>query len=313
MRVLVRDHLSPGRSGVNKTLGVLRKLIHDGGKDPRVVQLARQITMRVPERNDQLEISAVTNYVQKALRFVRDPLHAETMVHPGTIAEDVSLNGRSAEDCDGHVVFLGALLNALGYEVRPVVESYRPDHEPSHVALEVLADGMWVHLDPSAKHQPIGHRAGVPTKVFNSKELPMLGAPVAQEPTGGIAEESGQNESSVVSDIFEGILKVGQFVTESPLGQSWLMGEQVEHTKDLLKYQKEGAIEVYQTLYGKPPDASTQPSGYTEDQMKAAVLAAYQRGSSVQPAAKKTEIPTWAWVAGVSVLALGAGYLLTRG
>ncbi len=169
--------MAPGTSGVGRTVRVMRELIDEGSRDPSVITAARQVVMATPSRDQRAEVRALYQWVQDHVRYTADPVYAETMLDAPTMLEQIELEGRVAEDCDGMTVLLGAMLQAIGYPVDLVVESYRPDQLPSHVLLATEVHGDRLQLDPTIPHLPMGVPAGRPSRTYSEQELAMTSAP----------------------------------------------------------------------------------------------------------------------------------------
>lgn len=255
-----------------RTVQTVRALIREGGTHPHVIDTARRIVAPVPERDQSGEVEALFDWVRRGSRFVSDPVRAETLTDPVTQLGEIQRHGKASGDCDDHTVLLGALLEAVGYEAEPVIESYRKDREPSHIALQTQADGRRIHLDPTVKDRPMGTHAGAPTRAYRhaGDSMIAIGSP-ALSLSGGVAESlTGQNEDSAWGSFFAGLQDAGDWAMRSPFANQWVMKNQISSARDVAKLNKKFGWDVYSSLYGDPANA-------TERQLQAR---AEQRASS---------------------------------
>lgn len=302
-QVLRRETLAAGLAGTARTVQEIRRLITEGGANAKVIARARRIVAGVAPI-PALEIKRLFEWVQRATRFTSDPLNVETLTDAGGQLDEVDRQGVTLGDCDDHVILLGSLLEAIGFETEPVVESYRDDGTPSHVALRVRQGAAWMHLDPTARDMPMGMHAGNPTQTYEEKGLndmtpsslaapPWLGAP-------GVSEElQGQNSNDAWSSVFAGISQVTDWLWRTPIAKSYVTRMQVDTAVDLAK--QSGAYNVYKTLYGAPADA-------TIAQILAATNGAPNETEGPKPSeptgAKETNWPLIVGLGGAAVLAL---------
>lgn len=256
-------------------MATVRALIEEGGKDPRVIQLARRLVAPAQEMNPEAEIGEIFNYVRRGVRYTQDPYRAETLTDAPTMLEEITLQGRAAGDCDDHVILLGSLLEAVGYPVEAVVESYRKDRQPSHITLKARAGGRWIHLDPTVKDKPMETWAGNPARVFSEKELAMrvapavMGLPVHLGEGGAAEATTGKTADSAWGDFFSGLTGFGDWMMTTPIVKNWVMGEQIKNAQELGKLSKKFGYDVYAAAYGSPADVVT---GQTEQRTGAPTI-----------------------------------------
>ena len=310
----LRTKLPPGKRGVGLTVRTMRQLIDQGGKDPRVITATRRVLMRVPERHHFGEVREIFDYVRDRVRFVNDPLQAEALTEPGTMIDDIRMRGMSSEDCDGHTVLLGSMLEAAGYQTELEVESYRADREPSHVKLATLISGGRLSLDPSVKDKPMGSSAGKPTKTYSEGGLSMLHGATKQlvfgpsygarrtpagllslgdgAQDGGLSEElTGQNSGSSWDSFFSGFKDIGDWAMQTPFVENWVMRQQVESAQGLAKLNKKFGYDVYASLYGRPADLSANQIAALDSENGGG-------GGGIK------DVPTWVWGAAAAGVGL---------
>ncbi len=119
-----------------------------GGTDPRVIQTARMLTMGIPPKSWRKEIRALFNFVQKHIRYVKDPTDTELLVSPTRL-----LDLRSG-DCDDKSLLLAALLVAIDHPARFKAVGFETD-SLTHVYVQAKVGEDWIALDTS-ENFPMG-------------------------------------------------------------------------------------------------------------------------------------------------------------
>lgn len=156
------ETLPTGDAGIQRTLAAMEAAVRAGIRDPLVVQTARRIVARVPERDTRAEAEAIFRWLQAHLRYTRDPTDYELLVGPARFLREIQAHGAAVEDCDSASMALAALLQAIGIRTRFRVLSGEaprgPDSRFSHVYVEAFMDGEWVPLDPTIRGRPPGFR-----------------------------------------------------------------------------------------------------------------------------------------------------------
>jgi hypothetical protein len=114
-------------------------------------------------------VRALHGWVQRNVRYVKDPYHIEYVQTPSVML--TTMTG----DCDDYTAFLGALLESVGYpvDIKIVARSGRPTFH--HVYPTVNLDGVSVGLDASMP-VPFGFQSSDLKKqrVYRSELNPMI-------------------------------------------------------------------------------------------------------------------------------------------
>jgi hypothetical protein len=142
-----------GYPGTKETIKHIQALIRQGVKDFYVRQKAIDILIEsgIQPKDYLGEINALFEWVQKSIRYTKDPFQLEVLHSARRILE------LRAGDCDDMTIVLGALLESVGHPIRIVITGptpYRPDFF-SHIYLEVFYKGNWIPLD-ATMHFPMG-------------------------------------------------------------------------------------------------------------------------------------------------------------
>ena len=85
-------------AGTAETIRLMHELTADAVRDPRVIQMAREIVQHVGHKDYATEAATILAWCQVNLRYVRDPYHPqglERLTHPSIVL----LETRTG-DCD---------------------------------------------------------------------------------------------------------------------------------------------------------------------------------------------------------------------
>ena len=140
-----RQRIPSGLAGTRLTAAHVGRLIREGSADFYVRQKAIDILLarRVAPKDYIGEIDALFRWVQRHVRYTKDPFHVEVLHTPRRMLE------LRAGDCDDMTILLGALVKSVGHPVRLVLtgpNARRPDLF-SHIYLEAQCQGDWIPLD----------------------------------------------------------------------------------------------------------------------------------------------------------------------
>ena len=142
-----------GYRGTLQTVEHISDLIRQGAKDFHVRQTAIDILLqREVKPKDYLgEIKALFEWVQRHVRYIKDPFRVEVLHSAKRLLE------LRAGDCDDMAILLGAMLEAIGHPVRLVLTGSDPLRRDlfSHIYLEVSHKGRWIPLDATMPY-PMG-------------------------------------------------------------------------------------------------------------------------------------------------------------
>jgi hypothetical protein len=140
-----RQRIPTGLAGTRVTAAHVGRLIREGSADFYVRQKAIDILLagRVAPKDYLGEINALFRWVQRHVRYTKDPFHVEVLHTARRMLE------LRAGDCDDMTILLGALVKSVGHPVRIVLtgpDARRPDLF-SHIYLEAQCQGDWIPLD----------------------------------------------------------------------------------------------------------------------------------------------------------------------
>jgi hypothetical protein len=145
-----RRRIPSGLEGTRTTAAHVARLIRDGAGDFYVRQKAIDILMDrgVPAKDYLGEIDALFRWVQRHVRYTKDPFRIEVLHSARRMLE------LKAGDCDDMTIVLGALIKSVGHPVRIVLtgpDPLRPDLF-SHIYLEARHHDQWIPLDATMPH-----------------------------------------------------------------------------------------------------------------------------------------------------------------
>ena len=160
--IRITTHRIPsGSCGTQRTVDHIRSFILQGTKDFAVRRRAIDILMaRGVRPKDYLgEIKALFEWVQRNIRYTRDPYRVELLHSARRLLE------LRAGDCDDMTILLGSMLQSIGHPVRIVVVGPDPLRPRlfTHVYPEVRYRGRWIALDATMPH-PMGWAPAVLVK-----------------------------------------------------------------------------------------------------------------------------------------------------
>jgi transglutaminase-like putative cysteine protease len=145
-----KKQIPSGLGGTRATVREMSKLARAGMHSPEIRQLATAIIRRTPEKNYGAEARELARWVQKNIRYTRDPVELELL----TPAEKLIEIGYG--DCDDMAILLAALLGAVGIRSRFRLVSTRRAGSYQHVYVEARTADGWLPLDATRKDRPPG-------------------------------------------------------------------------------------------------------------------------------------------------------------
>jgi hypothetical protein len=165
-----RHRIPTGLAGTRRTVVHVGRLIRDGAGDFYVRQKAIDILLArgVPPKDYLGEIAALFQWVQRHVRYTKDPFRIEVLHSARRMLE------LRAGDCDDMTIVLGALIKSVGHPVRIVLtgpDPRRPDLF-SHIYLEARHLDQWIPLDATMPY-PMGWSPRTPVRqVLSIEEEP---------------------------------------------------------------------------------------------------------------------------------------------
>jgi transglutaminase-like putative cysteine protease len=119
---------------------MMSKLVRAGKKRVEIRQTAVELTQGFRQKDWMREISALFDFVQNRIRYVRDIRGVETLHTPEKVLEN------EQGDCDDKSILLASLLEAIGHPTRFVAVGFSPG-QFSHVFVETKVHNRWLSLE----------------------------------------------------------------------------------------------------------------------------------------------------------------------
>lgn len=155
------SYIPKGYRGTMQTIKRMQAIIRAGAKDFYVRQKAIDILLdsQVKPKDYLGEIKALFQWVQRKVRYTRDPFKVEVLHSPRRMLE------LRAGDCDDKTILLCAMLESIGHPTRLVIVGPNPFRPRlfTHVYLECYFKGHWIPLDATMPY-PIGWAPHVSVK-----------------------------------------------------------------------------------------------------------------------------------------------------
>lgn len=155
--------LAGGREGNLQTVRYMKKEARKASKDIDLRMLAMEIVRRAgcPSHDEVCEAIAIGKWVQRNVRYVKDPNGVEWLMHPTTLLDQISA-GRGQGDCDDMAFLTAALLLAIGHSPAfKMVRWTRKNGFFDHIyvvdrARAASGESVLVVIDAILKDRPIG-------------------------------------------------------------------------------------------------------------------------------------------------------------
>lgn len=162
-------YVKEGDRGVDEKLRIIRKLIDQGRESSIIRGKATEIlrSAGVPSHRPGQEVNAIFDWVQKNIRYTRDPVDVEYIQTPQHL-----LKTRTG-DCDCMTALIGSLVESIGYPVdlKVIQKAGRPGFH--HIYPVAQVGRQAVALDASVPF-PLGYETpGIIRKKIN-RGRPML-------------------------------------------------------------------------------------------------------------------------------------------
>lgn len=155
-------HIFLGRGAFTvprNTVSHMRSIIINSAINPYIRKWAEKMIESVPDRDEEGEVRAVYNFLQRHTRYAKDPRGAEYIQTPDYVLHQLEIGDIPSLDCDDFCVLGLSLLRSLGYETAIRTAGYRPDKHFSHVYGLVKVKNCWLVFDAVRKGKPLNWEA----------------------------------------------------------------------------------------------------------------------------------------------------------
>lgn len=158
------SELPDGERGNRSTVDFMKKIAKEKCNHPLIRQTAIQIInkAKTESHNHLDEAVAIGEYVQRNMKYMKDPVDQELLQDPVMIVEDME-RGEARGDCDDMSLVIATLLLSLG--IRPWFKVVRWKKASGHfnhiyVCVHEMNYGQkrqWLPIDAIVKDKPIGY------------------------------------------------------------------------------------------------------------------------------------------------------------
>lgn len=123
--------LREGKQGNLDTVSFMKRVARERAGHPKIQKLARAILLseHVPSSHYATESKAIGRFVQRVMRYLRDPSGYEQLQDPLLMIDDIQ-KGMAQGDCDDMSLLIATLLLAIGHDPKFRVVRYRGSHGP---------------------------------------------------------------------------------------------------------------------------------------------------------------------------------------
>lgn len=173
MTTVQRFDIADGDAGVQQTVRKISEIIRESVADPLVRAAATSIVGSLQANDFQGQIYAIREFLQRNVRFLRDPAGVELLHTPEWMLRHIAEYGAVHVDCDDVAILGGTLAGSIGLRVKLVTVAFldsgdRAAYTPlSHIWASVTApvaflgsygNQDWFELDTTRPMQelPLG-------------------------------------------------------------------------------------------------------------------------------------------------------------
>ena len=104
----------PGENGIQDTLFLMQTMVNRSFLNPLIRRLAADATVHCDPADKRCLSASLLAFVQRSMRYVRDPVGVEALHDPIAIAQEIARGGKPFGDCDDFSLFLATLMKSVG-------------------------------------------------------------------------------------------------------------------------------------------------------------------------------------------------------
>lgn len=104
----------PGADGIRDTLTLMQSIVNRSFLNPLIRRLAADATAHCDPADKRCLSASLLSFVQRSMRYVRDPVGVEALHDPVSIAQEIVRGGKPFGDCDDFSLFLATLMKSVG-------------------------------------------------------------------------------------------------------------------------------------------------------------------------------------------------------
>lgn len=103
-----------GPDGIRDTLALMQSMVNRSFLNPLIRRLAADATRHCDPADKRCLSASLLSFVQRSMRYVRDPVGVEALHDPIAIAQEIARGGKPFGDCDDFSLFLATLMKSVG-------------------------------------------------------------------------------------------------------------------------------------------------------------------------------------------------------
>lgn len=103
-----------GRAGIEDTLQMMRRMVHASFLNPLIRKQAADAIQHCDPADKRCQSASLLAFVQRTMRYVRDPLGVEALHDPIAIAQEIARGKKPFGDCDDFSLYLATLMKSVG-------------------------------------------------------------------------------------------------------------------------------------------------------------------------------------------------------
>lgn len=103
-----------GENGIRDTLAHMQTMVNNAFLHPVIRRMAANATVHCDPADRRCIAASLLAFVQRSMRYVRDPVGVEALHLPVAIALEIERGGKPFGDCDDFSLFLATLMKSVG-------------------------------------------------------------------------------------------------------------------------------------------------------------------------------------------------------
>lgn len=112
---VLRIPIGVGDESVARTIAAMKAIIDDAAWKPPVQQVAATLVANATNRAPLAQLAGLDAWIRDVVNFKRDTLGEEVLRHPTQLIHEITVNGRTACDCDDVAMLGASVIRAMGY------------------------------------------------------------------------------------------------------------------------------------------------------------------------------------------------------
>lgn len=103
-----------GNAGIQDTLKHMQRMVNAAFLHPLIRRQAADAIRHCDTADIRCQCASILAFVQRTMRYVKDPVGVEALHDPVAIAQEVAKGGKPFGDCDDYSIYIAALMKSVG-------------------------------------------------------------------------------------------------------------------------------------------------------------------------------------------------------